>query len=464
MSRVIGVLVAIAALAAIVAVGALVMWPQIAPNLPGASTSASAQSANASSSASDTPEGALGSVQFTLKDETDETPPYLKPERINKLAGATETTDENGIVHGVTPDGIAYVLYGRGEQGASRYRVTLAAVGDVIGTESNFPLADSYAGGRGDGWYSYVPYYQEVGPQITAHDLRFINQETPCAGSGRGYSGYPIFNSPDAIIEGFAYTGFNIVNFGSNHTWDMGVDGILRTHELLAQYPGIMSIGSYNSQEERETVHMVERNGTTFAFLSYLYGDNWYGYNPDNYPNTYYSCPFDMNAMHAEIERARAVADCVIVYMHWGSEYNPEPDSMQWEYAQFLADEGVDLVIGSHAHILQPIRYVTGANGNRLLVVFGLSDFISGWTLTDTILSGIFSCDFVWLDGVLQIENAQFTPAIEWQNGGEVYVRFLKDMTYDEINSNWRTEDVSNDADYLRTFIDNLRMEVPVVW
>ena len=130
----------------------------------------------------------------------------------------------------------------------------------------------------------------------------------------------------------------------------------------------------------------------------------------------------------------------------------------------FLADLDVDVVIGSHAHILQPIRYYTSASGKQVPVVFGLSDFITGWTLTDTILSGMFTCDFVQKDGKLAVENCSFTPAIEWSDGGDTYVRFLKDMTDSEIADNTRTEDVSDDVTYLHDFIDGLGMEVPVNW
>ena len=169
--------------------------------------------------------------------------------------------------------------------------------------------------------------------------------------------------------------------------------------------------------------------------------------------------------MADDIARAKKVADAVIVYMHWGSEYTWQPNDQQVEYAEWLADQGVDLIIGSHAHILQPIKYVTSEAGNTVLTVYGLSDFISGWTLTDTILSGMFTCDFVWQrDGTLALENPLFYPAIEWSDGGDVYVRFLNDMSDTEIANNTRTEDVGDDVAYLHRFLDDLGMDIPVVW
>ena len=381
------------------------------------------------------------------------------------LAGATETVDDNGIVHGTTSDGMNYVVYGRGQTSANPGVISFAAVGDVFATNMNFPILAEY-GERSGIDYDFEPYYQAVADEIGEYDLRFINQETPCAGDDDGYSyaGYPVFNTPDSSIHALANVGFNIANFNSNHTWDQGEYGIERSQSLFAEHPGVMLIGSYASQADRDTVHMIERDGATIALLSYSYGDNFNGEDPANFPNQYYTCEFDKSVMADEIARARQVADAVVVYMHWGSEYTTEPNDQQLDYAQFLADQDVDLVIGSHAHILQPIRYYTSASGKQVPVVFGLSDFITGWTLTDTILSGMFTCNFVQKDGHLTVEDCSFTPAIEWSDGGDTYVRFLKDMSDDEIAANTRTEDVSDDVTYLHDFIDGLNMEVPVNW
>ena len=436
-ATVIGVIIAIVCLVAVLGVGGfIVLSSQPAQTTPSASSQTfSEQTADASSATAAT--------------------------HANKLDGATETTDANGVVHGTTAAGVNYVVYGRGETTGDISKVTFSAVGDSLGTDNNLPIARNYGGGD----YDFTPFYQEIGPVVQKYDLRFINQETAMAGTddGRSYSGYPIFNSPDSMLDAIAAEKFNIVNFGSNHTWDMGSYGIERTQSLFAAYPEIMLVGSYDSEESRETVHMIERNGTTFAVLSYVYGDNSYA-EEDDFPNTYYSCPFNKDRMQAEIERAQQVADAVIVYMHWGSEYVSEPNDQQEEYAQFLADLNVDLVIGSHAHITQPARYVEGASGNKTLVVYGLSDFLSGWTLTDTILSGLFTCDFVWENGSLALENPVWHPLIEWSDGGDVYIRLLENMTDDEIAENTRTDDVSDDVTYLHDVLNDMGFEIPIAW
>lgn len=370
-------------------------------------------------------------------------------------------------MHGTSSTGIDYTVHGRGESGGQSDRVTLAAVGDQIATDNSMPLADGYAGSTGDGQYDFTPFYQEVSGYLQQFDLRYINQETVMAGTEDGYelSGYPMFNSPDACAEAIASVGFNLVNFATNHSYDMGSYGIERSHEVWAQYPQLLIGGSYLTQEDRETVHMIERNGITFAFLAYTYGDNSYA-DASNMPNSHYSCQFDEEQITADVQRAKQVADAVIVSMHWGTEYTTQPNESQYQWAGFLADLDVDLVLGTHAHSIQSVEYITGESGNTVPVVFGPGDFVSGWTLTDTILSGIFTCDFIPDgSGGVTVENPVWHPTIEWSDGsGDVYVRMLSNMSDEEIDANTRTDDVTGDADYLRGVISSTITQIPVDW
>ncbi|MDR2716130.1 MAG: CapA family protein [Coriobacteriaceae bacterium] len=382
----------------------------------------------------------------------------------SKLAGAVETVDGDGIVRGTTPEGINYTVRGRGTFGASGDKVSLCAIGDQLATSMSLPIADRYSGAAGDGLYDFVPFYREIAPVIQSHDLRYINQETVMAGSEPGYSGFPVFNSPDNMAATIAEIDFNLVNFATNHTYDMGLSGIERSHEVWGRYPKLLVAGSYLTPENRETVHMIERNGISFAFLAYTYGDNHYGFGTESMPNAYYSCQFDYGLMESDIVRAKKVADVVIVSMHWGDEYVSEPNAQQYEYARYLADLGIDLVIGTHAHIMQPVKYITGEGGNTIPVVFGLSDIVSGWTITDTILSGIFTCDFVrGANGAISVEDPTWYPTIEWSDGGDVFVRMLKDMDEATTNANTRTPDVADDYTYLRAKVNSVGMEIPVV-
>lgn len=381
-----------------------------------------------------------------------------------KLEGATETVDKNGVVHGESKDGVKYVLYGRGESGKHTDKVTLAAVGDQIATDNSLPIADAYAGGTGDGKYDFAPFYKGVKKFINKSDLRFINQETVMATDGHNsrISGYPLFNSPNNMAKTIDKVGFNMVTFCSNHLFDAGTSGIKKSHKIWKKYPNLLVAGSYTSQSDRNTIRLIERNGITFALLAYSYGDNFYA-GGKGMPNDYFLATFNKKKMKKEIKRAQSIADAVIVYMHWGSEYDSTPNQQQLRYASWLADQNVDLVLGSHAHITQPVKLVKGKKGNVVPVVFGMSDFVSGWTLTDTILSGIFTCDFVKTDDGIEVKNPIWYPCIEWSKGGRnVYVRRLCDMTKAEINANTRTQDVSNDYAYIKKAIKAMKFDIPV--
>lgn len=375
-----------------------------------------------------------------------------------------ESIDENGIVHGTSPEGVTYLAYGRNRSAASSDRITFAAVGDIIGSQWALDLADARAGAMGDGSYDFSTFFKDVNLFLRDFDLQFVNLENVVDPS-QPIEAYPSFNSPESLVDALAGAPFNIVNFNSNHSWDYGAEGINHTREVLAKHPDFVVVGSYQSQADRNAIRIVERNGAKIAFLSYSYGYNGYD-DLSQLPNSYYAAPFNKTTMQSEIAHAKSVADAVVVYVHWGTEYQMDIDEQQKEYAKFLADQGVDLIIGSHAHIMQPISYVKANDGASVPVVYGLSDFVSGWTLTKSIISGIFTCDFVWNGDKLTVDNLQYYPAIEWQGteNGPVSVRLLKDMTNTEIAKNLRTEDVDDDLKYLRTYINELVMEVPVVW
>ena len=385
-----------------------------------------------------------------------------------KLEGSTETVDDNGVVRGTTPDGIEYTVHGRGVGAASGDKITLAAVGDQIATERALEIADANKGEVGDLEYDFNPWYKEVGPAIRQYDLRYINQETVFALGdtwGETPTHYPSFNSPVAVAEAISDQKFNLVNFATNHIYDFQDSGIELSHERWKQFPELIVAGSFTSEQDRETVQMIERNGTTFAFLAYTYGDNRFANGEEVPSNDYYDCFFDEELMTADIERAKKVADGVIVSMHWGEEYDENPTGEQRQWAQWLADIDVDLVIGTHAHTVQPVEYYTGRNGNITPVVFGLSDLICSWELADTLLSGMFTCDFVVDEqGHPRARELKWHPMVEWSDDEETYVRFLSSMDEDTINANTLPTDEQNQFALYRDKTQRVVSQIPVEW
>ena len=288
------------------------------------------------------------------------------------------------------------------------------AVGDNLANDNILEAADSWSGEIGDGSYDFTPLYQDIRSAIMSYDVSFINQETTLGGTDDyEISGYPSYNTPDSMADAVANTGFRVVNLNTNHTYDFWTDNIKHGQMLWESKESLLTIGSYVSAEDRARVRVVQRNGVRIAFLSYGYGQN--GYEQSDLPNDYYAVPYDATRLAEEVAKAREVADAVVVYMHWGDEYVNEPSEDQLEWAQVCADNNVDVVIGSHVHVIQPIRWIERADGGKMLCAFGMGDFVSGYTdYPDTILSGMVSCDFVrGSGGAVTVSNVMWHPLIE---------------------------------------------------
>ena len=319
-------------------------------------------------------------------------------------------------------------------------RVTFAAFGDNLANDNILEFADTWGGsGEGDGVYDFSPLYDSVRDEIASYDIAFVNQETTLGGLGgsdREWAGYPSYNTPDSMADAVVNAGFRVVNTNSNHTYDWWTDAIKYAQNLWNGYDSILTIGSYQNERDRDTIRVVECNGVRVAFLSYSYGQN--GYEQSELPNDYYAVPFSEAALKKDVAAAREVADVVVVYLHAGTEYTHEPDEDQVAWAQACADNNVDLVIGSHVHVIQPMRYLDRADGEKMLAVYGLGDFVSGYEdYPDTILSGEFSCDFVvGKKGKVSVENIVWHPLIEHREGTTDTVYLMRDYTTSLAESN----------------------------
>ena len=355
-------------------------------------------------------------------------------------AAATATTDDANAP--------AHTVLDAGNTASGMGRMSFSAVGDNLMNENLLQLADGWAGSTGDGTYDFSPFYPEVAPVIQSqYDVSFINQETTLGGTDNyDYMGYPSYNTPDSLADAVADAGWRIVNTNSNHTYDTWTPSIEHAQQVWAAQTNLITIGSYASEADRQTVRIVERNGIKLAALSYCYGQN--GYEQSDLPNDYYAVPYDEDAMRADVERARQVADVVLVYMHWGDEYTNSASDEQKAIAQVCADIGVDIVIGSHAHVIQPVEWVSRSGGGKMLCAYGLGDFVSGYQNSpNCILSGMLSCDFIRVGddeksaedvgpGGIAVRNVVWHPLVEHMVGDTDVVRFVKGYSDDDANAN----------------------------
>ncbi len=281
--------------------------------------------------------------------------------------------------------------------------ISFIGVGDNLIHDSIFRDAE-----LADGTYDFKPIYENVAKDIEAADIAFLNQETISAGDDYAYSGYPAFNTPPEIAQDMNALGFDLVNGATNHALDYDYPGALNSLAVWNEQEHVVYTGIYESQADRDEIRTIEREGITFSFLTYTYGTN--GIEPDT---SYRVAYFDEERIRKDVANAKTVSDVVIVSAHWGDENTQEVNEMQRSYAQLFADLEVDVVIGTHPHILQPIEWVTGANQNQTLVVYSLGNFIAH-SLTDyNTLGGMVTFDFVVAaDEAVTIENVQFEPTI----------------------------------------------------
>ena len=264
---------------------------------------------------------------------------------------------------------------------------TLAVCGDAM---SHMPQTrDAYDSQAGA--YDYKPMIRFAKPWIEQADYAVVNLETTFAG-GPDYSGFPAFNTPDALGDALKDAGFDLVSTANNHCLDRGYDGMVRTLDVLDNL-GLAHVGTYRSAEERAAqngVHVADVGGIKVAFLSYTYGTNGIPVSkshPDtvNILHTDYMSDaqvLDTARIADDLAAAEALSpDLIAVIVHWGVEYQTTQNEHQEEIADFLFDHGADVILGSHPHVLQPMetRTLTDRDGTTHtgFVCWSLGNFIS---------------------------------------------------------------------------------------
>lgn len=248
--------------------------------------------------------------------------------------------------------------------------LSVIGVGDALIHNGIYIDANTYqVGADGHYIYDFTKMFTHIKEVIAPYDLKFYNQETVIGGKNLGLSNYPNFNSPDEIGLDLVKTGFNMVNLASNHTLDKFEAGATYSANMWKNVEGVYAVGNYASQEERDAVRIEEKNGITYTLLGYTYGTNGIAvpYGKDYLVNLY----SDEKAK-ADIEKVRDKVDIVMVSMHWGTEYTHVPTAEQRRQAEYLSSLGVDVIIGHHSHVIQPIEFV-----GDTLVIYSLGNFIS---------------------------------------------------------------------------------------
>lgn len=284
-------------------------------------------------------------------------------------------------------------------------KVTIVAVGDNL--IHNTLIS---AGEQEDGTLDYTSLYANIKPDIEKADIAIIDQETILGGSEFEYTGYPIFNSPWEIGDAAIDAGFDIFNCATNHTLDKGWAGIENEIEYFSTKEGVVRLGVNANEQEYNQITYYEKNGITFSLLNYTYGTNGIPL-PEDKP--WCVNMLDKDKVTADIKEARANSDVVMVFPHWGNENSHDVSDYQREYTQLFYDLGVDIVIGCHPHVLQPVEWITSEDSDhKMLVYYSLGNFISHQIELDQLCGGIAQLTVERKDGKISITTAKLVPIV----------------------------------------------------
>ena len=232
----------------------------------------------------------------------------------------------------------------------------------------------------GKGGYDFNPIFKLIKPIIKKADLAIVNQETILGGKELGVSGYPTFNGPYELGDAIANAGFDVVLQSNNHSLDRGKQGIYNCLNFWKKYPKIKTVGINTSEAQKKKLCIYKKNGIKVAILNYTYGTNGIPL-----PK---GMPFAVNYLVKDevindIKRAEKEADFTIVCPHWGTEYYRGITDYQKTWSKIFVENGVDLVLGAHPHVIEPIKYVTDKKtGHKMLVYYSLGNFVNS-TMSD---------------------------------------------------------------------------------
>ena len=232
----------------------------------------------------------------------------------------------------------------------------------------------------GKGGYDFNPIFKLIKPIIKKADLAIVNQETILGGKELGVSGYPTFNGPYELGDAIANAGFDVVLQSNNHSLDRGKQGIYNCLNFWKKYPKIKTVGINTSEAQKKKLCIYKKNGIKVAILNYTYGTNGIPLPKD--------MPYAVNYLVKDevindIKRAEKEADFTIVCPHWGTEYFRGISDYQKIWSKIFVENGVDLVLGAHPHVIEPIKYVTDKKtGHKMLVYYSLGNFVNS-TMSD---------------------------------------------------------------------------------
>ena len=276
--------------------------------------------------------------------------------------------------------------------GVQKDEETLVTTASVIAVGDNlYHTSTIEAGISPTGEYNYDFLYKNVLDEIQAADIAIADQETVITSNREAISSYPMFRSPVEAAEGLVTAGFNVIYQATNHVDDAGLEGLQETLDFWKnRHPEITLLGIHSSEEDAEGIKVREVNGIRIAFLEYTYGTNMaHTEGIEDYMIDKFSKGRDK--VSEMIQKAKAMSDCIIFIAHWGTEDEPMPTEYEKQWATFLMQQGVNVVIGGHPHVLQPYGRLMDDQGHDMAIFYSLGNFVSNMNLLPEVVEGMAS-------------------------------------------------------------------------
>jgi len=317
---------------------------------------------------------------------------------------------------------------------------TMTAIGDTLCHNTQY--WDAYNSSTKQYDFSYV--YDDIKDYTSSADITIGSLETTFAGEDRGYSNYPVFNSPDSLATGLKDIGVDVISLAGNHALDYGYSGICRTIDVLDNV-GISHLGTYKSAEDQDKILIKDVKGVKIAFINYTYGTNGIPV-PSDKP--YCLNLIDKDLISKQIKQAKEQnVDMIVACMHWGTEYKTSANDEQKELADFLFKSGVDIILGNHPHVIEPMekKTITLDDGSTkdVFVVYALGNFTADQRAEITRDSAILNLDITKdSDGKILINKVSYVPIYMYKNSAAKVHKF-KILDIERSIANYDSGDTS---------------------
>ena len=330
---------------------------------------------------------------------------------------------------------------------------SVISFGDVVVGNTMIGLADGWQGEAGDGTYGFAPLFSNIGQLISAYDIATVGEVGVLGGfEGKGFAGWPLYNTPDELASSLADAGFRVVNTNTGHLLDWGQDSAAHARGLWQEQESLLAVGSYEDEVDEEIVRVVECNGVRIAFLSY--STQQAATTVEEGTPSYVAPLVTEEAIRTGVANAYTVADAVVVFMHWGDDASHLLNDQQKSLAKICAEAGASAVIGTGSRTLQAVEWVSAANDKRCLVAYGLGALASCYSTPDEILSAALSFEVKLLDdGSTEIGNVVMHPLVEHRIESNDTVYLLRNYSSELAGSNNLLADAVNPYEKLTEIV-----------